>query len=166
MSQPLGTEGLASMSRMTHLQGMWLGGSGPNSGLSCLVKSPEAGYPPFNIEALAEGDGASALRITLAVAGFSVEELAVTAEHGQLVIRGQQVEERARDYIYRGIAARRFKRSFALAGGVEVRKAGLHNGLLAIEIERPVKEEMVKTVRIVNGEMARQSKRAAVSGGD
>ena len=69
---------------MTHLQGMWLGGSGPNSGRSRFAKSPEAGYPPFNIEALAEGDGASALRITPAVAGFSVEELAVTAEHGQL----------------------------------------------------------------------------------
>jgi HSP20 family molecular chaperone IbpA len=150
------------MSRMTLLQGMWLGGAGPDSGLPRLVKSPDAGYPPYNIEVLAEGDGAGALRITLAVAGFSVDQLAVTVEDGQLVVRGQQSEERARDYIYRGIAARRFKRSFGLAEGVEVRKAELHNGLLAIEIERPAKEATVKTVRIVNGETGRGPKRATV----
>ena len=118
--------------------------------------------PPYNIEALAEGDGAGALRVTLAVAGFSVDQLAVTVEDGQLVVRGQQLEERERDYIYRGIAARRFKRSFGLAEGVEVRKAELHNGLLAIEIERPVKEATVKTVRIVNGQAGRGPKRATV----
>lgn len=140
------------MSRMTLLQGMRLGGAGPDSGHPRFVKSPDAGYPPYNIEALAEGDGAGALRVTLAVAGFSVDQLAVTVEDGQLVVRGQQLEERERDYIYRGIAARRFERSFGLAEGVEVRKAELHNGLLAIEIERPVKEATVKTVRIVNGQ--------------
>jgi HSP20 family molecular chaperone IbpA len=163
MSQPLGTEGLARMSRITLLQGIWLAGSGPGKGLLRFVKSPEAGYPPYNIEALAEGDGATAVRITLAVAGFRVDELAVTAEDGQLVIRGQQGEERVPNYIYRGIAARRFKRSFGLADGVEVRKAELHNGLLAIEIERQVKEATVKTVQIINGEAARRLERAAVS---
>jgi len=163
MSQPLGTEGLARMSRMTLLQGLWLAGSGTGKGLPRFVKSPEAGYPPYNIEALAEGDGATALRITLAVAGFRVDELAVTVEDGQLVIRGQQVEERVPDYIYRGIAARRFKRSFGLADGVEVRKAELHNGLLAIEIERQVKEATVKTVRIVNGDANSQRRGGAAA---
>jgi hypothetical protein len=72
MSQPLAVEVLGRMSRMTLLQGMWLGGAGPDRGLPRLVRSPEAGYPPYNIEILAEGDGTSALRITLAVAGFGV----------------------------------------------------------------------------------------------
>jgi HSP20 family molecular chaperone IbpA len=139
MSQPLDIEGFGRMSRMTLLEGtIWLGDAGPCRGLPRFVRSPEAGYPPYNIEALVLADGAKALRITLAVAGFSVDELAVTVEDGQLVVRGKQVDERARDYIYRGIAARRFKRSFGLADGVEVRKAELHNGLLAIEIERPI----------------------------
>jgi HSP20 family molecular chaperone IbpA len=156
MSQPLGMEGLGRMSRMTLLEGeIWLGGAGPESGLPRFVRSPEAGYPPYNIELLAEGEDArSALRITLAVAGFSVDELAVSIEDGQLIVRGKQVDEHARDYLYRGIAARRFKRSFGLAVGVEVRKAELQDGLLAIELERPVKDATVKTVRIVNGETA------------
>jgi len=108
------------MSRMTLLQGeIWLG-SGPESGLPRFVRAPEAGYPPYNVELLPEGDGTrSTLRITLAVAGFSVVELAVTVEGGQLIVRGKQTEYGARDYLYRGIAARRFKRSFGLADGVE-----------------------------------------------
>ena len=96
---------------------IWLG-SGPESGLPRFVRAPEAGYPPFNVELLPEGDGTrSMLRITLAVAGFSVDELAVTVEGGQLIARGKQTEDGARDYLYRGIAARRFKRSFGLADG-------------------------------------------------
>jgi len=154
MSQPLAVEGLGRMSSMTLLQGeIWFGGAGPDRAFPNFVRAPEAGYPPYNIEVLAEGDGTqNVLRITLAVAGFSVDELAVTLRDGQLVVRGKQLEERVRDYLYRGIAARRFKRSFGLADGFEVRKAELHDGLLAIELERPVKEATVKTVRIVNGE--------------
>jgi HSP20 family molecular chaperone IbpA len=141
------------MSRMTLLEGeIWLG-SEPETGLPRFVRAPEAGYPPYNVELLPEGDGArSTLRITLAVAGFGVDELAVTVEGGQLIVRGKQTDDRARDYLYRGIAARRFKRSFGLADGVEVRKAELDNGLLAIELERPAKDATVKTVRIVDGE--------------
>jgi HSP20 family molecular chaperone IbpA len=144
------------MSRMTLLQGeIWLG-SGPENGLPRFVRAPEAGYPPYNVELLPEGEGTpSRLRITLAVAGFSVDELAVTIEGGQLIVRGKQIDDRARDYLYRGIAARRFKRSFELADGVEVRKAELHNGLLAIELERPVNDAAVKTVRIVDGDKAK-----------
>ena len=92
---------------------------------------------------------------TLAVAGFSVDELAVTVEGGQLIVRGKQTDDTARDYLYRGIAARRFKRSFGLADGVEVRKAELHDGLLAIELERSVKDATIKTVRIADGETAK-----------
>ena len=141
------------MSRMTLLQGeIWLG-SGPESGLPRFVRAPEVGYPPYNVELLPESDGTrSTLRITLAVAGFSVDELAVTVEGGQLIVRGKQMEDRARDYLYRGIAARRFKRSFGLADGVEVRRAELHDGLLAIELERRVEDATVKTVPIADGE--------------
>lgn len=133
---------------------IWLG-SGPERGLPRFVRAPEAGYPPFNVELLPEGDGTrSTLRITLAVAGFSVAELAVTVEGGQLIVRGKQTEDGARDYLYRGIAARRFKRSFGLADGVEVRRAELHDGLLAIELERCMRDATVRTVRIADGEAA------------
>ena len=143
------------MSRMTLLQGeIWLG-SGPESGLPRFVRAPEAGYPPFNVELLPGGGTRSTLRITLAVAGFSVDELAVTVEGGQLIVRGKQTEDGARDYLYRGIAARRFKRSFGLADGVEVRRAELHDGLLAIELERSLKDATVRTVRIADGEAAK-----------
>lgn len=144
------------MSRMTLLEGeIWLG-SGPETGLPRFVRAPDSGYPPYNVELLPEGDGTrSTLRITLAVAGFSVDELAVTVEGAQLIVRGKQTDDRARDYLYRGIAARRFKRSFGLADGVEVRKAELHNGLLAVELERPARDATVKTVRIVDGETAK-----------
>lgn len=88
------------------------------------------------------------MRITLAVAGFRPDELEVSVEDGELAIRGRQQDEAAKDYLHRGIAARQFKRSFALANGVEVRKVELHNGLLAIELERPRKEKRVLKVGI------------------
>jgi HSP20 family molecular chaperone IbpA len=149
MSQPLALEGLGRMSRMTFLEGeIWLGAE-PGRGL------------PYNIELLTgEDESPSGLRITLAVAGFSVDELAVTIEGGELIVRGKQADERSRDYIYRGIAARRFKRSFGLADGVEVRKAELHDGLLAIELERPMKDVTVRTVRIIGGEVAGKRREA------
>jgi hypothetical protein len=84
--------------------------------------------------------------------GFRPDELEVSFEDGELTIRGKQIEEVAKDYIHRGIAARQFKRTFALANGVEVRKAELHNGLLAIELERPRKEKKVLKVGIVAAE--------------
>jgi HSP20 family molecular chaperone IbpA len=92
------------------------------------------------------------LRITLAVAGFGLEDLEVSVEDGELTIRGKQSEELAKDYLHRGIAARQFKRSFALANGVEVGNAELHNGLLAIELTRPAKEKRVLKVGIVAGD--------------
>src|SRR5206468_333767 len=108
---------------MTLLEGeLWLADGGLDRALLRFGKSPEAGYPPYNVELLASGEGGpEALRITLAVAGFRLDELAITIEDGRLIVRGQQVEDRNSDYLYRGIAARRFKRSFGLASAVEVR---------------------------------------------
>jgi HSP20 family molecular chaperone IbpA len=89
-----------------------------------------------------------ALRITLAVAGFGVDELEVSIESGALTIRGRQHEDEAKDYLHRGIAARQFKRTFQLASGVEVRGAELNDGLLAVELVRPRKEKRVLKVGI------------------
>src|SRR5262245_47070538 len=115
----------------------------PNSG---SAKPADGAYPPYNIELLGTGE---ALRITLAVAGFRLEELEVSSEDGELTIRGKQHEELAKEYLHRGIAARQFKRIFALANGVEVRNAELHNGLLAIELMRPTKQKRVMKIGIV-----------------
>lgn len=107
------------------------------------------GYPPYNIERLARNDGRpERLRITLAVAGFSREELDVTIEESQLVIRGRQTDEETRQYLHRGIAARQFQRTFVLADGMEVLGADLKNGLLSIDLVRPEPERVVKTIAI------------------
>jgi len=133
------------MSRMTLLDGnLWLSLSAEHRS----AKAGEPGYPPHNIELLPGGERGPAL----AVAGFRPDELEVSVEDGELTIRGKQSEEAAKDYIHRGIAARQFKRTFALANGVEVRKAELHNGLLAIELERPRKEKKVLKVGIAAAE--------------
>ena len=109
------------------------------------AKTASEGYPPFNIEATSE----QAYRITLAVAGFRDEDLAITLEDRQLVIRGRQPEEAAeRIYLHRGIAGRAFMRSFVLAEGVEVAGASLDHGLLHIELHRQAPETIVQTIRI------------------
>jgi HSP20 family molecular chaperone IbpA len=107
------------------------------------------GYPPYNIERLARKDGRpERLRITLAVAGFARDELDVTIEESQLVIRGRQNDEESRQYLHRGIAARQFQRTFVLADGMEVLGADLKNGLLSIDLARPEPERVVKTIAI------------------
>jgi HSP20 family molecular chaperone IbpA len=107
------------------------------------------GYPPYNIERLARTDGRpERLRITLAVAGFSRDELDVTIEESQLVIRGRQNDEETRQYLHRGIASRQFQRTFVLADGMEVLGADLKNGLLSIDLARPEPERVVKTIAI------------------
>ncbi len=109
----------------------------------------DGGYPPYNVELLPEGDGDSEiLRIMLAVAGFSRDELDVGLADGALLIRGEKRDEGPKDYLHHGIAGRRFKRTFALVNGVEVRKAELHNGLLTIELERPNREKHALKVGI------------------
>ena len=102
------------------------------------------GYPPYNVEQLGENE----LRITLAVAGFTMADLSITVEDNQLVIRGRQADDAQRVYLHRGIAGRQFQRSFVLAEGIEVRGAWLENGLLHVELVRPTVEARVRTVPI------------------
>src|SRR4051794_31026715 len=113
--------------------------------LERAAKTSSDGYPPYNIEQT----GPSLLRITLAVAGFTMNELQITQEDNQLVIRGRQAEEApGRVYLHRGIAARQFQRAFVLAEGIEVKGAWLDNGLLHIDLARPQPEVRVKTIQI------------------
>ncbi len=105
------------------------------------------GYPPYNIERIAK-DGGELLRITLAVAGFNREQLEITLEDNQLVVRGKQLDDKSREYLYRGIAARQFQRTFVLADGIEVKSAGLENGLLSIDLMRHEPERMVRRIDI------------------
>jgi HSP20 family molecular chaperone IbpA len=107
------------------------------------------GYPPYNVERIAAANGAGELlRITLALAGFAREDLDITLEDRQLTIRGKQQEDKDREYLYRGIAARQFSRTFVLAEGIEVKSANLANGLLAIDLERLEPERQVRTITI------------------
>ena len=101
--------------------------------LDRVSKAAADGYPPYNIEQLGE----DRLRITLAVAGFTMDDLSVQVEDTQLVIRGKQNDDRERVYLHRGIAARQFQRSFVLAEGIEVAGASLDNGFLHVDIMRP-----------------------------
>ena len=132
--------------------------------LAALGNAAEGGYPPYNIELLPDGGSEpQALRVTLAVAGFSADELEVSIEDGDLTIRGKQRDEQTKDYLHRGIAARQFKRTFQLASGVEVRKAELDNGLLAIELVRPRQEKRVLKVGIHGRRLNRRSRLPAAS---
>ena len=107
------------------------------------------GYPPYNIERLAiEGDRAQLLRITLAVAGFTREQLEITVEDRQLTVRGKQDDDKSREYLYRGIAARQFQRTFVLAEDIEVRGADLSNGLLSIDLIRREPDRLVRQIKI------------------
>lgn len=118
--------------------------------LDKVTRSGTDGYPPYNIERIAAGeDTPQRLRITLAVAGFAREDIEVTQEENQLWIRGRQQDDKTRDYIHRGIAARQFQRSFLLAEGMQVLGAELANGLLSIDVARPQPERIVKKISIL-----------------
>jgi HSP20 family molecular chaperone IbpA len=112
--------------------------------LDRIAKTAGEGYPPYNIEQVGD-DG---LRITLAVAGFSRDDLAIQVEDNQLVIRGKQQDDRERVYLHRGIAARQFQRSFVLVDGIQVTGADLDNGLLHIDLKRPLPEPRVQKIEI------------------
>ena len=113
--------------------------------LERAAKTSSDGYPPYNIEQTAATD----LRISLAVAGFTMDDLQITQEDNQLVIRGRQNDDtQGRIFLHRGIAARQFQRSFVLAEGIEVRGAWLDNGLLHIDLARPLPASRVKTIAI------------------
>jgi HSP20 family molecular chaperone IbpA len=117
------------------------------------VSKGSDGYPPYNIERLArDADNPERLRITLAVAGFTREQLDVSVEENQLMVRGRQQDEKSRHYLHRGIAARQFQRSFVLADGMEVLGADLKNGLLSIDLARPQPEKIVKSIAIKQDE--------------
>lgn len=112
------------------------------------AKSGNEGYPPFNIEQTSE----RSYRITLAVAGFGEEDLSITVEDRQLVIRGRQVEDsEGRVFLHRGIAGRQFQRSFVLADGVEVGEALMENGLLHVDLTQAKPETVVQTINIRKG---------------
>ena len=111
-------------------------------------KGSNEGYPPYNIERIAKEGGAELLRITLAVAGFTRDQLDITLEDNQLVIRGKQQDDKSREYLYRGIAARQFSRTFVLADGIEVKTADLNNGLLSIDLHRHEPERLVRRIEI------------------
>jgi HSP20 family molecular chaperone IbpA len=111
------------------------------------------GYPPYNIERLArDAANPERLRITLAVAGFTLDQLEVTVEESQLVIRGRQADDKSRQYLHRGIAARQFQRTFVLADGMDVLGADLRNGLLSIDLARPEPERVVRAIAITEQE--------------
>ncbi len=124
---------------------MFLGFDHLEQMLERAAKTSSDGYPPYNIEQTAP----SSLRITLAVAGFTMDDLQITEEDNQLVIRGRQTDDaQGRVFIHRGIAARQFQRAFVLAEGIEVKGAWLDSGLLHIDLARPQPATKVRTIRI------------------
>lgn len=107
------------------------------------------GYPPYNIERIARDNGRTELlRITLAVAGFTRDQLDITLEDNQLTIHGRQNDDKQREFLYRGIAARQFQRTFVLADGIKVRSADLDNGLLSIDLVRLEPERTIRKIEI------------------
>ena len=124
--------------------------------LDRVAKSANDGYPPYNIERIAE----NGLRITLAVAGFAREDLQISAEENQLIVRGRQTDDEERVYIHRGIAARQFQRSFILAEGIEISGASLDNGLLHIDLIRPQPEVVTRIIDIAAGPPENKGKMA------
>jgi HSP20 family molecular chaperone IbpA len=117
--------------------------------LDRLAKTAGDGYPPYNIERLPKtAEHGDIIRIVLAVAGFAREELDVVIEENELTVRGRQNEEEARTYLHRGIAARQFQRTFVLAEGIEVLGASLKDGLLSVDLARPLAERVARRIEI------------------
>ncbi|WP_163272431.1 Hsp20 family protein [Chelativorans alearense] len=137
------------MTRMTPFSNpLLLGFDSMEKTLERIAKSGDS-YPPYNIERIRNSEGRSErLRITLAVAGFAEQDLEVTTEENQLVVRGRQNDDVEREYLHRGIAARQFQRVFVLADGMRVLNAELKNGLLAIDLDRPQPERLVQKIDI------------------
>jgi HSP20 family molecular chaperone IbpA len=117
--------------------------------LDRVARAPSDGYPPYNIERLAKSaHEPEGLRITLALAGFTRQQLEITLEERQLIIRGRQQDDKDRIYLHRGIAARQFQRAFLLAEGMQVLGADLTNGLLVIDLARPEPEKVIRKIEI------------------
>jgi HSP20 family molecular chaperone IbpA len=111
-------------------------------------KSATDGYPPYNVERIAADDGSEVIRIVLAVAGFTRDQLDIIREGNQLVVTGRQESDASRNYLYRGIATRQFQRGFLLADGLTVQSANLSDGLLAITLWRPAPNRSSSKIEI------------------
>ncbi|WP_053005612.1 Hsp20 family protein [Kiloniella spongiae] len=109
-----------------------------------ISKTASDGYPPYNVEKVSENK----IRITLAVAGFSQEDMQVQIENNQLVIKGKAKSDDDKEYLHRGIAARQFRRAFVLAEGIEVLDAKLENGLLHVDLEQPLQNIAIRSIEI------------------
>ena len=129
--------------------------------LERISKASSDGYPPYNIERTGE----TRLRITLAVAGSTRDDLEIHLEDNQLTVTGRQSEANDREYLYRGIATRMFKRAFVLADGVEVTSASLDNGLLNIDVVLPRPERNVRKIEIGGSDAAGPQLDVETSGG-
>ena len=137
------------MSRISSLSSPFLLGFDEIERVLDRVTRAADGYPPYNIERIARDEAnPERLRITLAVAGFTREQLDVTLEESQLVIRGRQQDDKSRQYLHRGIAARQFQRGFLLADGMQVLSAELAQGLLCVDLVRPQPERTVRKIKI------------------
>jgi HSP20 family molecular chaperone IbpA len=115
--------------------------------LDTAAKVAGDGYPPYNIERMTAKNG-ELIRIVLAVAGFTKDQLDITLEGNQLIITGKQENDKSRLYLYRGIAARQFQRGFLLADGLTVQSASLSDGLLAVELWRPAPSRQTSRIEI------------------
>lgn len=137
------------MTRMTPFSNpLLLGFDSMEKTLERIAKSGDS-YPPYNIERIRNKEGrGERLRITLAVAGFAEQDLEVLIEENQLIVRGRQNDDTEREYLHRGIASRQFQRVFVLADGMQVQGAELRNGLLAIDLDRPEPERLVRRIDI------------------
>jgi len=140
------------MSRMTPFSSpLLLGFDSVEKTLERIAKGGD-GYPPYNIERIrpkpTDAKSEDLIRITLAVAGFSPEDLEVTTEENQLMIRGRQTDDAEREYLHRGIAARQFQKCFLLADGMRITGATLKNGLLLVDLAKPEPERIVKKIQI------------------
>lgn len=140
------------MSRISSLSNPFLLGFDEVERVLDRVTKGAEGYPPYNVERIdAEAGSPLRLRITLAVAGFTIQQLEITLEEKELTIRGRQAEEgEERIFLHRGIAARQFQRTFVLAEGMNVLGAELRNGLLSIDLVRPEPTRQAKRIDIVS----------------
>jgi len=138
------------MSRVPNLNSPFLlGFDDIERALDRVTRTASDGYPPYNIERLArDGTDPERLRITLAVAGFTRDQLEIVVEEQQLIIRGRQQDDKERQYLHRGIAARQFQRTFLLADGMHVLGADMKNGLLSVDLARPEPERVIRRIDI------------------
>ena len=138
------------MSRMMTLNSPFLlGFDDIERAIDRVTKATGDGYPPYNIERVQRDEqGPERLRITLAVAGFTRDQLEILVEENQLMIRGRQQDDKCRQYLHRGIAARQFQRAFLLAEGMEVLGAELAHGLLAVDLARPEPARIIRKIDI------------------